>query len=93
MKRLIVPLVARILIAVFLCVVISLVMAAFAPQFTNDMALGQLENDDMSWATRELWNKLQGAVDWIKVGICAFCTIDCGKVIYTHIKNRKEELN
>ena len=90
MKNLIVSITAKILIAIFLCVVISMVMTAFAPHLSNDLALGQLENDDMSWSVMQLWYKLQTAVFYIKAGICLVCGIDCSKSIYKYVKNRKE---
>lgn len=75
-----------IIIAVILTVALSWVEAALMPVLTNDMALGQLENDDAAFIAWESWNRLQVAFTYIKIGIWAVCGFTVGKNVYKYYK-------
>lgn len=81
--------IAYIIIAVILTVVLSWVEAALMPVLNNDMALGQLENDDAAFIAWESWNRLQVAFTYIKIGVWAACGFTVGKNVYKYHKENK----
>ena len=93
MKSLISKSVVKIFIAIVLCAILSMAVANFAPHITNDMAIGQLENDDMSWTAMQTWNNALEAVGWVQAGICIACAGSVGVSTIKYIKNRKENEN
>ena len=93
MKSLISKSVVKIFIAIVLCAILSMAVANFAPHMSNDMAIGQLENDDMSWTAMQTWNNALEAVGWVQAGICIACAGSVGVSTIKYIKNRKENEN
>ena len=75
-----------IIIAIILTVALSWVEVALMPVLTNDMALGQLDNDDAAFIAWESWTRLQVAFDYIRIGIWAACGFSVGTQIYKHYK-------
>lgn len=59
MKQLVSKCVVKTAIAIILCVTISILISSFTPHLSNDMAIGQLENDDMSWSLMNIWYQIQ----------------------------------
>ena len=90
MKKLVVKSMVKIFIAVAICAIISIVFTNFAPHISNDMALGQLENDDFAWSAMQTWNNFVSAARYAQVGIGVICTGMIGADIVKFIKNRKE---
>ena len=82
-KKIIINLI--IILVVFIA--IEMFTDAFMPVFTNDMALDQLENDDMSYSMWRLWNYLPHVFNLIKLIVC----IICGSNIFTAIVKMKKE--
>lgn len=92
MKKIIKKSIVKIAIAIILCSILSIVVSSFAPHLSNDMAIGQLENDDMSWSLMNVWYQIQNYAYWIYVAIAV---ITAGSVItdvYKYLKNKKEEI-
>ena len=90
MKNLISKSMVKIFVAIVLCAILSLAVANFAPHISNDMAIGQLENDDMSWTAMQTWNQVVNGVGWVQAGIGVLCAASVGKDTIKYIKNRKE---
>ena len=90
MSKLITKVVIKVLIAILLCTLISFVVTAFAPHISNDVALGQLQNDDMSFTIMQTWNQVLNLVGWVQAGIAIVCGIAVGRDTYKYFKNRKE---
>ena len=90
MKSLITKSMVKIFIAIVLCAILSMAVANFAPHITNDMAIGQLENDDMSWSAMQTWNNAVAFVPVVQAGIGVICGFSVGKDTIKYIKNRKE---
>ena len=65
MKQLVSKCIVKTTIAIILCVTISILISSFAPHLSNDMALGQLENDDISWSLMNAWYQIQSYSGWI----------------------------
>lgn len=93
MKSLVTKAVIKVIVAILLCSLLNAAVASLAPHISNDVAMGQLENDDMSFIAMETWNRIVDAVFWVQAGIVGVCG---GSVIfdtYKYFKNRKENEN
>ena len=90
MKNLAIKITVKIALAIVLCAILSIVVSSFAPHLSNDLAIGQLENDDMSWTMMEVWHQVQNYTGWGYTIISIICGCSIGKDIYAFIKNRKE---
>ena len=93
MKNLAIKSIAKIVLAIVLCMILSMAVSNFAPHMSNDMAIGQLENDDISWTAMQAWNNALEAVGLVQTGICIVCVGSVGISIIKYIKNRKENEN
>ena len=87
------PLIKRSLIKIIFTLVIWLLLAAFAssimPILTNDMALGQLENDDVSYMMWQGWQYVDAGIRTAQIAICVFCGASISEDIY-RTRIRKE---
>lgn len=77
----------NLLIILIVFMAFEIISDAFMPVFTNDMALDQLENDDMSYSMWRLWNYLPHVFNLIKLIVC----IICGSNIFIAIVKMKKE--
>lgn len=93
MKNLCKKSIMKIAIAVILCACLSMVVSNFAPHISNDVAMGQLENDDTSWSIMQTWNQALQGVELVQAGICIVCIYSVGKDTIKYFKNRKENEN
>ena len=90
MKNLVVKSAIKICIAVAICAIISIALTNFAPHISNDMAMGQLTNDDFAWSAMQTWNNFVSAAHYAQAGIGVICTGMIGIDIVKYVKNRKE---
>lgn len=90
MKNLIIKSVVKIVIAIILCALLSSALTIVMPIFGNDIAIGQLENDDISFMTIETWNRVQNSISWVQAIIWIVCLGNVGINTYKYFKNRKE---
>ena len=90
MKQLISKTIVKISVAIILCVAVSLIISSLAPHLSNDLALGQLENDDMNWTLMNGWYQIQAYFDWIYAVICLAFGASIGKDFYKYFKSREE---
>ena len=92
MKQLVSKCVVKVAIAIVLCVRISILISSFTPHLSNDMAIGQLENDDVSWSLMNAWYQIQSYSGWIYaligLGFGASISKDC----YKYFKSREENV-
>ena len=93
MKNLAIKSIAKIVLAIVLCMILSMAVSNFAPHMSNDMAIGQLENDDMSWTAMQTWNQVLAGVGLVQAGIGVVCGFSVTKDTIKYIKNRKENEN
>ena len=91
MKSLIRSIVIKIAVAVILCTVLSLVLSAIMPTFGNDIAMGQLEHDDVSFMQMEMWNRIQNGVTTVQYIITGICGVLIGTDVYKFIKSKETE--
>lgn len=80
----------KITIAIALCFIITLAANAFAPHLINDLAIGQLENDDISWSLMQSWYAVQNALTAIEFVVFAVCGGSIGVDIYHFFKTKGE---
>ena len=88
MKPIFKQIITSIVVAMVLTLILTFVEFALMPTLTNDMALGQLENDNVSFMVWESWSRLQATLYYIKLGIWGICGINVGSKIYKY--NKKE---
>lgn len=93
MKNLAIKSIAKIVLAIVLCAILSMAVSNLAPHITNDMAIGQLENDDMSWTAMQTWNNVIMFVPVAQAGIGIVCGLSVSKDTIKYIKSRKENEN
>lgn len=93
MKNLITKSMAKILVAILLCSLLSMAISNLAPHISNDAALGQLENDDMSWTAMQTWNQALNAAELGYAAIWIVCLGSGGINTIKYIKSRKENEN
>lgn len=91
MKSLIRGIVIKVAVAVILITVLSLVLSAIMPTFGNDVALGQLENDDVSFMQMEMWNRIQNVVTTAQYIVTGICGVLIGTDVYKFIKSKETE--
>ena len=87
-KQFITSLVIKIIIFVIISTALFVILDACIPVMTNDIALGQLENDDMSYITWELYNKLRTIIEIIYYAVTAVCVVSWGYSIYKFVNNK-----
>lgn len=92
MKSLIRSIVIKVAVAMILITVLSLVLSAVMPTFGNDIAMGQLEHDDVSFMQMEMWNRIQNGVTTVQYIITGICGVLIGTDVYKFIKTRKKEI-
>jgi hypothetical protein len=92
MKQLVSKCIVKTTIAIILCATISILISSLAPHLSNDIAIGQLENDDMSWSLMNAWYQIQSYSGWIYaligLGFGASISKDC----YKYFKSREENV-
>ena len=64
------------------------ILDACTPVMTNDIALSQLKNDDMSYITWELYSKLCTIIEIIYYAVTAVCVVSWGYGIYKFVNNK-----
>ena len=70
--------------------VLSIFVSSFAPTITNDIALGQLENDNAAFALMSLWNTFIKFIDICKIALIACVAISTGLDTYNYFKTKRE---
>ena len=92
MKQFVGKTIVKISAAIVLCVVVSLIISSLAPHLSNDLALGQLENDDMSWTLMNGWYQIQAYSGWIYAVIGLVFGASISKDCYKYFKSREENV-
>lgn len=92
------PLIKRSLIKIAFALVIWFLLAILAsalmPVLTNDMALGQLENDDVSFMMWESWQYIDTGIRIAQMLVCVICGASISEDIYrTRIRKEIEGEN
>lgn len=92
MKQLVNKCIVKTSIAIILCVIISILISSLTPHLSNDMALGQLENDDMSWNLMNAWYQIQSYSGWIYAIIGLAFGASISKDCYKYFKSREDNV-
>lgn len=91
-KSLIIRCAIRVVIAIVLFGIIAFAVDICAPHMSNDLAIGQLENDDMSWSIMQTWNKFLQIIEVVEIVIFVWCVSAIGIDIYKHNKKENTEV-
>lgn len=49
----------KIALIIGFCIILSIVLSSFTPTLSNDIALDQLENEDINWSLMNIWTQIQ----------------------------------
>lgn len=82
--------VLKVIVAIVLTIAIGALSSSLMPLLGNDVALGQLQNDDTYFVAMNAWYSLQ---NWLSFATGIVWLITIGlivKDIYKEIKNKKE---
>lgn len=91
MKRLIIRCVSSIAVAIVISLLFTLLLTALIPLISNEMALGQLANDNFSWLALQSW---QAIVSILSFGfysiVWLICLLNIIRNTAKYVKNRKD---
>ena len=87
MERLVKRSILGVFMAGSICLIISALLALYAPHVTNSMAMGQLVNDNAYWTAMEAWNGFVRSAGYLQAGIMFACA---GNIAFNTIKYFKE---
>ena len=91
MKRLVIRCVSSIAVAIVISLLFTLLLTALTPLISNEMALGQLENDNFSWLALQSW---QAIISILSFGfysvVWLICFLNIIRNIAKYVKNRKD---
>lgn len=90
LKKLIFKSITKLAIVFVICLIGSLLINAFAPIISNNLAIGQLENSDTNWALMQAWNSFQNVINLLGGAICLYCGYFIGVDIYNYFKTKGE---
>ena len=90
-KGLVKSTILTILIAALLCVIINIFISAFAPVITNDIAVGQLENDNYGFIAMESWNRVVKGMELLEIFTIGVASGSIVFKFYKFFKTRKEK--
>ena len=81
--------VLKVIVAIVLTIVIGVLSNSLLPLLGNDIALGQLQNNDAYFVAMNIWYNLQ---NWLLAVTCIVWLVTIGLVvkdIYKEIKNKE----
>lgn len=78
-------------IAITLSIVISLICNSLVPILSNEIALGQLENDNAYFIALQAWNQAQYYFGLATAAVWAACIASISVDVYKYMKNKKGE--
>lgn len=72
------------------CIILSIVLSSFTPMISNDLALGQLENEDINWSLMNIWTQIQNYSYFGYIIIVAIGIFSIGKDIYKYYDMKED---
>lgn len=81
-----------VLLLLAICV-INIFVESVMPTINNDIALGQLENDNSTYAFMSLWNKFAKFMDICKIAITGCCITAIAVDTFEYFKYQEEPSN
>ena len=82
----------KMVIAILITVLIGFISNSLMPILGNDVALGQLQNDDAYFVAMQAWQTTQ---QWLSLAIAAVWAVVIAlitKDVYIEMKNKKENI-
>ena len=80
----------RITLLIIAVCAISIFVSSIMPTIGNDVAIGQLENDDSAYAFMSLWNNLSKFMDVCKLALTGCCIVAVGIDAIDYFKYMKD---
>lgn len=91
MKALIKRSIIKIIIVIILCSIFGIITTNLTPHLTNDLALSQLENEDINWSIFQTWHQIQNFIGVFYFLIIAIVSYSIGKDILNYIERKKDK--
>lgn len=83
-----------IIIAVAICLILNIILSSVIPIISNDIAMGQLTNDNYDWFVSVNWlNNINMAIAGLKILVMFICLLKCILTVNNYNKNRKGNEN
>ncbi len=82
--------IVKFLIAVLITIAIAVVSQSLMPILGNDVAIGQLENDDFYFVAMHTWHQTNYYLGLAAAGVWAMFGASINVDIYKYMKNKKE---
>lgn len=82
--------IVKFLIAVLITLAIVIVSRSLMPILGNDVAIGQLENDDFYFVAMNTWHQTNYYLGLVTAAVWALFGASISIDIYKYIKNKKE---
>lgn len=91
MNKMITKIAAKIILGTVICIIVAIALATTEPILTNDLAMGQLENDNYTFAAWETWNMFRSFMAGAEICIwLAISALVC-KDVYDYMKNKEKK--
>ena len=83
-----------IIIAVAICLILNIISYSVIPIISNDIAMGQLTNDNYDWFVSVNWlNNINMAIAGLRILTMFICLLKCILCVNNYNKNRKGNEN
>lgn len=80
----------KLLIAILLSLILAVVSNSLMPILGNDVAIGQLENDDFYFVAMNTWHQTNYYLGLVAAAVWAIFGASISVDIYKYMKNKKE---
>ncbi len=92
MKPLIRKAAIKVFIAVVICIILSALLTVSAPIWMNEIAMGQLENDNFGFVAMDAVSRLQNIVAGADTLVVLVCGVSITVDFVKYFNNRKENI-
>ena len=93
MERLIAKSVIKIGLAMVIFILLSIMFNALFPTITNEIAMSQLENSDLAYASWQMWQTATKILNMFKGFTVGITGVSIAIDVYNFFKTRKENVN
>ena len=91
MNKLITKIAFKVLLGTVICVIVAIGLATTEPIITNDLAIGQLANDNYAFAAWETWNAFRSFLAGAEICIWFVIGALVCKDVYDYMKNKEKK--
>ena len=91
MNKLITKIAFKVLLGAVICILVAIALATTEPIITNDLAIGQLANDNYAFAAWETWNAFRSFLAGAEICIWFVIAALVCKDVYDYMKNKEKK--